>query len=74
MRVSTSACISVLMTSTMTRIENLVEGTAAEELSEHVFWIAEHEREAAKDEVVFERIVLVSSPVLVIAIVCVVVS
>lgn len=73
MWMSTAACISILMmTSTVTGIEDLVKGTAAEELSEHVFRITEHEWESTKDEVILERIM--PSPMLVVAIVSIVVS
>lgn len=53
------------MASTMTRIKDLVEGTSAEEFSEDFFWIAENEREAAEDKVVLERIVSVSSALMI---------
>lgn len=66
MWISASASISVLMmASTMSRIEDLVEGTSAEEFSEDLFWIAENEREAAEDEIVLERIVSVSSALMI---------
>lgn len=74
MGVSTASRISVLMASTMTRIKDLIEGTTTEELSENVFWITEHEREATKDEIIFKWIMLVSSTMLVVVIICVVVS
>lgn len=64
MRVSTAAGISVLMTSTVSRIEDFVERTAAEEFTEDFLRIAEHEREAAKDEVILERIVVSSTMVI----------
>lgn len=76
--VSTTAGVSVLVASTVSRVdllENLVERAAAEEFSENFLGIAEHEREAAEDEVVLERIMLrVSSSVMVVAVVGFVVS
>lgn len=74
MWISASAGISVLMmASTMSGIEDIVEGTSAEKFPEDFFWIAENEREAAEDEFVLERIVSVSSA-LVIAVVRLIVS
>lgn len=73
-RVSAAAGVAILVASTVARVEDLIERTAAEELSENFLWIAEHEREAAaEDEIALERIVLVSSTV-VVAVICVVVS
>lgn len=66
MWISASASISVLMmAATMSRIEDLVEGTSAEEFSEDLFWIAENEREPAEDKIVLERIVSVSSALMI---------
>lgn len=73
MRVPTSSCMTILMSSTVTWIEDFVERPATEKLSENFLRISEHEWEAAKDEVVLERIVLVSSPV-VVSVICFVVS
>jgi hypothetical protein len=67
--VSTAPGIAILVTSTVSWInllENLVERAAAEEFSENFLRVAEHEWEAAEDEVILERIVLrVSSSVMV---------
>lgn len=73
MRMSTAARISILMTSAMTRIEDIVEWTSAEEFSENFLGITEHERKAAEDEVAVEHVVLVSST-MVVSVACVVVS
>lgn len=64
-RVSAATCIAIHMTSTVATIEDFVEGAAAEELSENFFWVAEHEREPSEDEIVLERVVLMSSAVMV---------
>lgn len=75
MRVSAAACVAVLvMTSPVARVEDLVERAAAEKFSENLLGITEHKREAAEDEVILERIVLVPSTVVVVAIVRFIVS
>lgn len=75
MRVSAAACVAVLMmTSPVARVEDLVERASAEKFSENLLGITEHEREAAEDEVILERIVLVPSTVVVVAIVRFIVS
>lgn len=74
---STTAGVSVLVTSTVSRVnllENFVERTAAEEFSEHLFRITEHEREAAEDEVVLERIMLRVSSSVMVVVICFIVS
>lgn len=73
MRVSTSSCMSILMASTLPGVEYVIEGTSAEEFSENVFRIAEHEWETAEYKIALEWIVLMSSTV-VIAVVSFVVS
>lgn len=74
MRMSAATRMTVLMATTMTWIENFVEWRAAEKFSEHFLGIAEDERESAEDEVVFERIMCVSSSMVVVAVVCFIVS
>lgn len=57
-----SGSVAVLVVSpAMTRVEYLVEGASAEELSEDLVGITEHERETTEDELALERIVRVSS-------------
>lgn len=73
MSVSTAASISIHVTPTITWVKDFVEWASAEEFSENFFWVAEHEREASKDEVILELIVLVSSTVVVV-VVCFIVS
>lgn len=77
MMVSTAAGVAIRMASTVTWIdllENLVERTAAEEFPEDFLWVAEHEWEAAEDEVGLEGIVLRVSSSVVVAIASFVVS
>lgn len=72
-----TASVAVLVVSpAVARVEYLVEGTSAEELSEDLVWVTEHEREAAEDELALERIVRVSSALraVVISVAAVVVS
>lgn len=72
MRVSTATCVSIHVTSALARVKELVERTSAEELSEDLFWIAENERETTKDEVILERVVLMSSTVMISVVVIIV--
>lgn len=63
-RVTTAvtAGVAVLVVSpAVAWIKYLVEGASAEELSEDLVRITEHEREPAEDELALERIVRVSS-------------
>lgn len=65
MRVSASSGVSILMTPILSRIEYVVERTSAEELSENVFRVTEHEWESAENEIALEWIVLMSSTVVI---------
>lgn len=76
MMMSTAACVSIWMASTVSRVdllENLVERTAAKEFAENFLRIAERERES-KNEVILERIVLRVSSSVVVPVICFVVS
>lgn len=80
MGMTTAVCgsVSVLVVSpAMAWVKYLVEGASAEELSEDLVGITEHEREPAKDKFALKRIVRVSSAlraVVVISVAAVVVS